>query len=305
MIIFISLSLLSFNNFTWGENCKTIESIYFITTILSIITIYILSIICLIASLCNNNNNSCQCKENFKGLFEYYNYLDPLFNSINNIFCHEGANKCPCILNNNTIYNNITSFSNCESNIINTVVNDYLSNDIKDNIFGKFDINKFMKYFKRIEKKYKCSGWCSYNNSYSSNIKYLFYGLEKGVPEINGCANKAVKDISNKLKIFSIFGIIYGFILIICNILNFCIWKDITYEGPLFPKNIDFDNRDPNWHYHNSDEIHNNKLDDKDIKAEDSNYNYDSNHKNNDTNINNIDNTNPSQVINEKDIKNL
>ena len=86
--------------------------------------------------------------------------------------------------------------------------------------------NKFKKYWKRLEKRFKCSGWCETNYINPLNYKneimhyYLYRGLDKE-PKYIGCMNRIVNWISSYLKGIASMMIMCGVVQIVNLILSF------------------------------------------------------------------------------------
>ena len=181
------------------------------------------------------------CNSEYKGLVKKWENLDKYFKEVDSILC---STSCPCYMNPITvkIFENepsakttLNNFYNYNQDKANSAVNiqecilkhsnvkERLNTFVKENFqttLKDFDIEKFNKYWKRIEKKFKCSGFCS--TIYSSDgsledtslpnqkpmIKYMFTDVNKGVVEHRGCLKRMLVWIQKMLFSFGVLGIL-------------------------------------------------------------------------------------------------
>ena len=109
-----------------------------------------------------------------------------------------------------------TFIDNCGEDNLQKIYDEYLSL----NAYYKHTFNqkKFHKYFKRFEKKFKCTGFCGlnyFNDITKTNqkiVKYLFSDINNGIPEHFGCLHVMIYWIK---KIILSFGI-NSIILFVC-----------------------------------------------------------------------------------------
>ena len=115
----------------------------------------------------------------------------------------------------NDYYFNI---GNCSTSALQSIQEIYQSNPNNTHIRIK-NFNKFHKYWKEIERRFKCSGWCrtKYTNPYTlqndTMIKYIFRNINKGVVEYPGCLNRLINWIPSMVAVV-------GAVLITCGILQ-------------------------------------------------------------------------------------
>lgn len=88
----------------------------------------------------------------------------------------------------------------------------------QENIFfksGKFRYKTFKNYMKYVEQKFHCTGSCSanYENEEGKQIrmgKYLFSGINKGIPKRKGCTFKVMKWLKKILISYGAFALVSG-----------------------------------------------------------------------------------------------
>ena len=119
---------------------------------------------------------NCKCKK--INIDEYdYVFLNNEFNK-EYIFIEYGENS---------------KFQDCE-NLLDEARNRYLEHPKAAKY--PIDTEKFHKYYKKLEKRFKCTGWCktAYKDPYTLDkryiVKYLFSDIENGLPHHIGCMNK-------------------------------------------------------------------------------------------------------------------
>jgi hypothetical protein len=90
------------------------------------------------------------------------------------------------------------NIDNCSSDSLETIQEIYKSNP--DNTKFKIeDFHKFHEYWKGIEKRFKCTGWCTtkYTNPFSlqndTMVKYVFSDINRGIVDYPGCLNRLSK----------------------------------------------------------------------------------------------------------------
>ena len=145
----------------------------------------------------------CECAEKYKYIFEEYEYSgDYVKNGIKNF---------------NT-ENDISSFNDCNQSLKDEVLTLYKNNPNNTSTFIKE--NKFQKYWKKLEKRFNCTGWCEtkYINQFTlkeeSMFFFLYAGLKKGIPAYPGCMNRIVNWIASFLKGIASMMIICGVVQI-------------------------------------------------------------------------------------------
>lgn len=96
------------------------------------------------------------------------------------------------------------------------------------------NIEKFEKYWKYIEEKFDCVGWCqttyTHNSELTENvekegmfIKYLFSGINRGQPKHTGCLNKMIDYIRPRLLAIGLVEFFASLVMILTWILVICI----------------------------------------------------------------------------------
>jgi hypothetical protein len=144
----------------------------------------------------------CECDERYKDIFEEFEYSGEYVNT--KLF-----SSSP---------DNITSFSDCNQSLKDEVLHLYNNNPNNTSTFIKE--NKFRKYWKKLENRFNCTGWCEtkFTNQFTLKEESMFYflyaGLEKGVPAYPGCLNRIANWISKFLKAIAILMIICGVVQI-------------------------------------------------------------------------------------------
>jgi hypothetical protein len=119
-----------------------------------------------------------------------------------------------------------TKFQECNTNVQSQVYTNYKAASQNTKYTIK-DTKLFMDYYGRIEKQWKCSGFCTtmyYNPSTMTNMvmwKYAFYGIENGPPFHLGCMNELAKTLPQALIAFGIVALIAALFITWCVILAF------------------------------------------------------------------------------------
>ena len=90
------------------------------------------------------------------------------------------------------------NIDNCTSDSLETIQEMYKSNPNNTN-FKINDFHNFHKYWKGIENRFKCTGWCTtkYTNPFSlqndTMVKYVFSDINRGIVDYPGCLNRLSK----------------------------------------------------------------------------------------------------------------
>jgi hypothetical protein len=157
-------------------------------------------------------NGLLACNTKLTGVLGIYENIDNYLMYVNSLFCSEG---CRCKtkrfendefeftnnfiseeINKKEFTNNngeIIKFQNCDNEILFEARNRYLEHP--NSTQYPIKTMKFHKYFKKLEKRFKCTGWCktAYKDPYSLDnrfiVKYLFSDSEKEIPHYFGCMN--------------------------------------------------------------------------------------------------------------------
>jgi hypothetical protein len=203
----------------------------------------------------HKNNGSLGCQTELTGVLQIFENIDIYLMYVNSLFC--GAN-CQCqafddgsgdeyIIN---IDENDKVFLNNEFNKEFTSNQKYIFSDggktnqfqdckqlIKDEAKNRYlehpkaakypiDTEKFQKYYKKLEKRFKCTGWCktAYKDPYTLDnryiVKYLFSDIRNGLPHHIGCMNKISSWLPHYVMTIGIFMLIASFFETICLLIS-------------------------------------------------------------------------------------
>jgi len=191
----------------------------------------------------HKHNGSLGCQTELTGVLQIFENIDIYLMYVNSLFC--GAN-CKCKISNDSsiieniflndeIYkefknddnrekNDIVKFQDCDKLIRNEARNRYLEHPKAAKY--PIDTEKFQKYFKKLEKRFKCTGWCktAYKDPYTLDnryiVKYLFSDFEKGLPHHIGCMNKISSWLPHYVMTIGIFMLIASFFETICLLIS-------------------------------------------------------------------------------------
>jgi len=153
---------------------------------------------------------NCRC--NFKG-----------FDEESNIFLNEDFEK-EININEKYFEEKNIKFQYCGSSIKEEARNRYLEHPKAAKY--PIDTKKFQKYYKKLEKKFKCTGWCktAYRDPYTMDnryiIKYLFSDIRNGLPHHIGCMNKISSWLPHFVMSTGILMLIASFFETICLIIS-------------------------------------------------------------------------------------
>ena len=207
----------------------------------------------------HKNNGSLGCQTELTGVLQIFENIDIYLMYVNSLFC--GAN-CKCkfsddnsikknIFLNDEIYkefkndenrgeNDIVKFQDCHNLIKDEARNRYLEHPKAAKY--PIDTEKFQKYFKKLEKRFKCTGWCktAYKDPYTLDnryiVKYLFSDVvENGLPHHIGCMNKISSWLPHYVMTIGIFMLIASFFETICLLISTLLLgnnEDNNYNEP-------------------------------------------------------------------------
>ena len=263
--------------------CKTMQLIFLIFQSIFTLFIFISGIVIIVSGNISKNKLTKTCQKDLNGIFKHFLLLDDYFKLIDNYLC---SDECPCYFNeistyekfknpqlNNVSLNLIDSINfNKNVNLIENNINNYefnfnnCSEKVKEKAFYKFilqkddnrkyfeniDNEKFFKFWRKIENKFKCSGWCNTpynnhninldeleNNDENDNnnkryiIKYLFSDINKGIVSNIGCMNKLTDWLPKYIYAFGSLLIISSIVIGITVGLDISLYLDLTKEGPI------------------------------------------------------------------------
>ena len=241
---------------------KINKYIYLIIIILSSLFTWSIGIFsCIGGTIYNKKYHQLGCKSELTGVLEMFNNIDNYFIYADSLLCSE---QCKCkfsenikdlYLNNiyspgsystfnswNIIYKKITEkgyfnfWDNCSISVKEEVRNRYLES--KNSLSYRINYEKFAKYWKNIEEKFNCTGWCqtNYIDPYTLKekqmLKFIFSDINYGIPKYPGCINR----LTNWLP--SMVGATGG-CLIVCAFV-----ESIVVFLVIFSKNNNNDNKD-------------------------------------------------------------
>ena len=199
---------------------KINKYIYLIIIILSSLFTWSIGIFsCIGGTIYNKKYHQLGCKSELTGVLEMFNNIDNYFIYADSLLCSE---QCKCkfsenikdlYLNNiyspgsystfnswNIIYKKITEkgyfnfWENCSISVKEEVRNRYLES--KNSLSYRINYEKFAKYWKNIEEKFNCTGWCqtNYIDPYTLKekqmLKFIFSDINYGIPKYPGCINR-------------------------------------------------------------------------------------------------------------------
>ena len=234
------LFMMGVANFTCGKECKTFQIIFSVLLILCTFLALGVGIVVLIAGTIDKNNLSSKCQIEYKGMFEDFLLVDEVLQKANDDLC---SSNCPCYFTDYGVYEELkTKYKNPDDLKIddggfinmkecfdkkkksaNLLIEEYIEGKNK-----KYNANKFAKFWKRIEEKFDCSGWCA-----SSINKYLFSDINRGIPE-HKCSTVVTKWLTKMVLAFGGLMVIIAGIMIIVIILAISDFADLTKNGPIY-----------------------------------------------------------------------
>lgn len=195
----------------------------------------------LIAGSYKNIEKYLGCRTELPRMFKAWSSLDQYFINLDQLLCSngtypeiDGIKACPCNINekgmkifNGSIITNpyieqkVWTISPSGTNVVDKCPSfDLVTQNFNefDSIYGRrdqIDSKKFKKYWKKIEKKFDCTGFC--NTVYVDSLnqprkmyKYLFSGIERGIPEHYGCMNEIMKYLHRLLLSYGSFALLSG-----------------------------------------------------------------------------------------------
>ena len=202
----------------------------------------------------HKNNGKLGCQTELTGVLQIFENIDIYLMYVNSLLC--GAN-CKCkIKNDNDEY--VIKIDENDKVFLNNEFNKEFTSDqkyiyftkdgkanqfqdckqlIKDEARNRYlehpkaakypiDTKKFQKYYKKLEKRFKCTGWCktAYKDPYTLDIryivKYLFSDINNGLPHHIGCMNKISSWLPHYVMTIGIFMLIASFFETICLLIS-------------------------------------------------------------------------------------
>ena len=143
------------------------------------------------------------------------------------------------------------NIENCSEDSLESIQEIYNSNP-KNNYNKINDFKKFHSYWKGIEKRFKCTGWCKtkYTNIYTlkndTMMKYIFSDINRDIVSYPGCLNRLVNWIPFLVAVV-------GTLLINCGVIQLI---NFIFTLKVMNGNNDEDDDDKN----DNDEIQNEEI---------------------------------------------
>ena len=161
----------------------------------------------------HKKNNILSCDSDLTGVLKLFENIDDYMILSHSVLC---SPICPCNMSvdvRDDYYRGFffsdlfshfdlktneagSNIDGCPDGILQTIQNLYESNPNNTKGVHITNYKEFNKYWKKIEKKYKCSGWCrtKFNNPFTmyndTMGKYVFSDISRGIPEYLGCINR-------------------------------------------------------------------------------------------------------------------
>lgn len=225
--------------------------LFIILSILSALCSLGIAIFCFIGTQTRYWNDYVGCDAKYDGYLSMWNSVDNYLYAVDSLLC---SDECPCYFNDVTtsLYASNTStspyynlwkkdnkttyakrFQDCSDVVIAEAKNEYLYSNAYYN--HTFNDKWFRKYYKHIEEKFHCVGFCGttyYNTRTHTNakiVKYLFSDLTKGIPEHFGCVGDIMNWLRKTVNAFAACALVMfviQFILFILALLLLCTGKD-------------------------------------------------------------------------------
>ena len=167
-----------------------------------------------------HSNKLIGCDTPLSGILKLFENIDEYMILSHSLFC---SNLCQCSLSRDLsnrftgdyfykeIYHNLEvnsnegntlfNIQNCTDGSLDIIQKMYKTNP--NNTYGIHitDFDQFHKYWKKMESRFKCTGWCrtKYINIFTLNndtmIKYVFSNLNQGTVQYPGCLNRIINYI--------------------------------------------------------------------------------------------------------------
>jgi len=252
--------ILGFLFFGVLPNSKPLGAIFSFIEFCSGVFSMFVSIFVLVGAYARTNELTEKCIIPNKNFFENFFYLNYLFQESDRSLC---SDSCPCNLNDykaidqfledssgddyfyklNRNYSNDAYIKTQDCSISRDKVKEKINNF--DNKFGNLEdkhIKKLMDFWGRIEKKFKCTGWCEKTYKYEDENnnkdiksvayrKYLFSDINKGVVKNIGCMKPYRNWVQKMLRAFGGLMLIDSFLQLICLVFGVSLFAGLTSEN--------------------------------------------------------------------------
>ena len=221
------------------SKCKVMQLLFVCMELLVTLFTIAIAIFAIVAGAVSKSELTKSCQRDYKGIFEKFKYLDDFIHLADETLCSE---KCKCFFSNYSAVEDFTDFYNAHNDYdmtTNLQISDTLegnavnfancSLEAKSEAYGVFkyidktgniDINDFNEFWGRIEKKFKCNGWCEVNyvsqlynkGTKRKMIKYVFSDVSGGVVNNSGCMHRMVDWLPKVINT-------YGAVLLIISVI--------------------------------------------------------------------------------------
>ena len=221
------------------SKCKVMQLLFTCVELLVTLFTLAVAIFALVAGAVSKSELTKSCQRDYTGIFENFKYLDDFIHLADETLC---SKDCPCFFSNYSAVEDFTDFYQAHpeykmgSNLVmNDTVENYAINfancslEAKSKAYGAFkyinktgniDIKDFNEFWGRIEKKFKCNGWCEVNynsqinepNTKRKMIKYVFSDVNGGVVNNRGCMHRMVDWLPKVINT-------YGSVLLIISVI--------------------------------------------------------------------------------------
>lgn len=239
-VLLVVTSIFGIYVYTGGIKSSGIYGMHLIFLLLSIIFSFGVGIFAVVgAAMKGPITKAIGCDTKSTGILNLWTGIDEYYKLAGSMMC---SPLCVCKIKNSTIdeyTNNRFAYSfldQIENNTDYEITNDDIefkfedcpeeSQKLIENLYKSnpnttmkdIDFSKFHKYFKRVEERLHCSGWCttSYTNQFTLRkqkmYKYIFSDMNKEVPSYPGC-------LMRLLWFLHIFTSILGAFLLLCGVL--------------------------------------------------------------------------------------
>lgn len=259
--IIIAIIVIGFGFFALMTNNKLITLIFSIFCFISAAFVLGVAIFCFIAIKTRYWKDYLGCNADYKGYLSIWNSVDTYLQLVDEYLC---GPQCKCAFNTDQIilyttnsttlpyfnlwYTNITTENDssvsirknidycCDNNnneeckkneknaLYDTLKNIYLNRNGYLN--HTFKPKVFHKYYRHIEKHFKCTGFCGVtylNNNTKTNqkiVKYLFSDLTTEIPQHFGCIGAMMDWLRKTLVAFGVIAVLLFIALIILFIIG-------------------------------------------------------------------------------------
>ena len=246
---FCIYSILTFSIF---YNMKLFQLIYSIIQLIASIFVLFVSIFTLVGTQYYKNDDKNLCKKPLSNFFGSFFVLDDYFHIVDQYLC---SKDCECVFTNISAYQEFsikkvaipepdviseqwkymkdysiynkkgdikraTSFLNCTKEVQSLAKSYFIDELLAKNQTDVFQIENFYDYWKRIEEKFKCTGWCNNkyidrNNNERIVAKYLFSNIDGGIVKNRGCMQSVIRWLPKIMNAFGSTLLCTGFFMLI------------------------------------------------------------------------------------------